>query len=161
MVAQMQRFPRKHAARQSTIIGLTFAMSRLGHGCPVQRWIPPAAPHHVLLIKFLMPNGAPSSNVFKTSVWLGNSHQNRTSKLSHMRLKATSNIRFPHKSAVSKLSQRRLKAIAKMTRSFVRCAFGTRKTKRIVTHTWCQPTFMLTQSCVLAFCFFPQHSFPP
>ena len=50
--ARMQRFPRKRAARQCAITGLIFAMSRLGRGRPVQRWIPPAAPRHVLLIQF-------------------------------------------------------------------------------------------------------------
>ena len=38
-------------------------------------------------------------------------------------------IRFPHKSAASKLSHTHL---AKMTQSFVRCVFGTRKAKKIV-----------------------------
>ena len=102
-----------------------------------------------------MPNGTPASNVLKTSVWLGNSHQNETSKLSQTHLKATSKIRFPHLKRTSKLSHKHLKAIAKMTRSFVQCAFGTRKTKRIVTHASCQPTPMLTQNCVQAICFFP------
>ena len=95
-----------------------------------------------------MPNGAPSSNVFKTSVWLGNSHQNGTSKLSHMHLKATSNIRFPHKSAVSKLSHMRRKEFAKLTPSFVRCAFGTRKTKKTVLLIYPEAASKLTQKAV-------------
>ena len=107
-----------------------------------------------------MPNGTPSSNVFKMSVWFGNSNKNGTSKLSHKHLKATSKIRFPHKSGTSKLSHKHLKAIAKMTQSFVRCAFGTRKAKQIVTHTCGQTTPKLTQSCVQAISFFLEIRFP-
>ena len=65
-----------------------------------------------------------------------------------MRLKATSNIRFPHKSAASKLSHTHLKAIAKMTQSFVRCVFGTRKTKKIVILIYPKTASKLTQKVV-------------
>ena len=75
-------------------------------------------------------------------------HKSAVSKLSHMRLKAISNIRFPHKSAVSKLSHTRLKEFAKLTPSFVRCAFGTRKTKKIVLLIYPEAASKLTQKVV-------------
>ena len=54
-------------------------------------------------------------------------------------------IRFPHKSAASKLSRTHLKAIAKMTQSFVRCVFGTRKAKKIVFLIYPDAASKLTQ----------------
>ena len=58
------------------------------------------------------------------------------------------NIRFPHKSAVSKLSHMRLKEFAKLTPSFVRCAFGTRKTKKTVLFIYPEAASKLTQEIV-------------
>ena len=57
-------------------------------------------------------------------------------------------IRFPHKSAASKLSHMRLKAIAKMLQSFVRCVFGTRKTKKIMLLIYPEAASKLTQEVV-------------
>ena len=55
------------------------------------------------------------------------------------------NLRFPHKSAVSKLSHLRLKELAKVTPSFVRCAFGTRKTKKTMLLIYPEAASKLTQ----------------
>ena len=57
-------------------------------------------------------------------------------------------IRFPHKSAASKLPHMHLKAIAKMTQSFVRCMFGTRKAKKIVFLIYPDAASKLTQKVV-------------
>ena len=48
------------------------------------------------------------------------------------------------------LSQGNLKVFAKLAPSFARCAFGTRKPKRISTHTYCETTPELIQNYIKA-----------
>ena len=57
-------------------------------------------------------------------------------------------ILFPHKGAASKLPHTHLKAIAKMTQRFVRCVFGTRKTKKILFLIYPGAASKLTQKVV-------------
>ena len=120
---------------------------------------PPSETHLKAVPQAPQSNRKDDSKFCAVRVWHKENQENRdphlvptdphaNSKLCPSDLFFPLNIRFPHKSAASKLSHMCLKEFAKLTPSFVRCVFGTRKTKKTLLFIYPEAASKLTPEVV-------------